>query len=405
MKILVAEDDRVSRKVLHRHLSKWDHEPICAEDGARAWELLRSSDDFHLAILDWNMPGLNGVELCRKIRQTPRLCHLYLILLTGRAEKKDLVDGLAAGADDYIVKPFDPLELSSRLEVGRRIVEQNLLLQEQNKALERYAHDMESLAEQRSRMLIHADRLASLGTLTAGIAHEINNPTTFISGNAQTLERIWPIIETALMTVRADDSVKAKKIDLVLGEYPRMIAGIRNGVSRVTAIVKGLKSFARLDRGAMKRLDINACLEEGMLICGNRMKRLQIIRELAAALPPIDGDPQQLEQVFINLFVNSADALEESGVKNGQLVLHSRHEDGWVVVEVRDNGPGIPSERCDDIWKPFFTTKETGKGTGLGLAISQGIIAEHGGRIGVARGPEGGACFTVHLPVPEGGCP
>lgn len=404
MKLIVAEDDRVSRKVLGRHLTRWGYEPFMAEDGAFAWDELSRDRDYHLAILDWNMPRINGIELCRRIRETPELSHLYIILLTGRTEKKDLVTGFEAGADDYVVKPFDPVELSVRLKVGRRLVESALLLKEKNRELNRYAHEMEDLAEERSRMLIHADRLASLGTLTAGIAHEVNNPNTFISGNAQTLERIWPIIQTALTNERARSPEKSKKLDLVLEEFPRMVGGIRKGVTRVTSIVKGLKSFARVSKNSSTLFDLNECLEQGLLICDNKIKHLmRIERDFAQDLPQIMGDPQKLEQVFVNLFVNAADAVEELCRNDlGRLRIQTKVSMGMVTVVIEDDGPGIPTEKINHVWKPFYTTKDTGKGTGLGLAISQGIVHDHGGEIRVDNPPEGGARFTITLPIPKG---
>jgi len=403
MNILVAEDDRVSLKMLNRHLTNWGYATRCIEDGAEAWQTLRSEDDIHLAILDWNMPGLDGLALCRKIRADPDLATTYLILLTGRGEKDDLLQGFEAGADDYVVKPFDPLELSSRLKVGRRIVEQNLLLQTKNQELARYAHEMERLAEERARMLIHADRLASLGTLTAGMAHEINNPTTFISGNAQTLERIQPIITEALRNSIAGKHGNTAKVELVLEAYPKMIAGIRSGVSRIAGIVKGLQCFPRTGRNTTETFAVNDCLEGAMLICGNRLKCLEVIRELDEDIPHLEGDPQRIEQVFINMIVNAADALEEGRRAAPRLVIGSRVEGAQVVIEIRDNGPGIAEDAIAEIWKPFYTTKGVGRGTGLGLSISEGIVADHGGRIEVDRAPEGGARFRVRLPVPDGG--
>jgi len=403
MKVLVAEDDRVSRRVLGRYLTKWGYEGVCVEDGAQAWKLFTEQGDFHLAILDWNMPGYNGIQLCRKIRRNEKYKHVYIILLTGRSEKKDLVVGFEAGADDYVVKPFDPVELASRLKVGCRLVESSLLLFVKNKELNHYADEMENLAEDRAKMLVHSDRLASLGTLTAGIAHEINNPTTFISGNAQTLERVSPIVETALRNEMENHPEKARKIEMVLEEMPKMIAGIRNGVSRVTAIVKGLKSFARVGKNTKEPFHINHCLDQGLLICNNKLKQQLVVeKNYANELLPVTGDPQKLEQVFINLFVNAADAHEEQGLKTpGTLYLRTQGFEGYIQIEVEDDGPGIPKDKLRDIWKPFFTTKD-GKGTGLGLAISQGIIHDHMGEILVENMDKGGARFTIRLPTDEG---
>lgn len=399
IKVLVAEDDGVSRKVLERYLTKWGFSVTCTADGDAAWAEL-SSGVYHIAVLDWNMPGLSGIQLCEKIRDDEALSLLYIILLTGRTEKKDMVMGLEAGADDYVVKPFDPLELSSRLKVGCRLVESGLLLQKKNVELNHYAKEMESLAEERSKMLIHADRLASLGTLTAGVAHEINNPNTFISGNAQTLQRCWPIIEKILNDAHEQDPGN-RKLGMVIDEVPKMLDGIRNGVVRITAIVKGLKSFARVGKNTTETFAINKCLEDALLLCGNRLKyHVDVHKELSDDLPKCQGDPQKLEQVFVNLFTNAADAVEEKlGKGKGILKVMTQENEMGVLITVEDNGPGIPQAKLEDIWKPFFTTKKVGKGTGLGLAISQGIIADHGGTIQVTNLPDAGAQFKISLPA------
>ena len=401
MKVLVAEDDRISRRILEKYLRQWGYVVVCTVDGDQAWDALQN-DNFHMAVLDWMMPGLSGIDLCRQIRSDPRFKHLYLLLLSGRAEKRDMIDGLEAGADDYVVKPFDPMELGSRLKVGKRLVESGILLQQKNAELASYARDMEMLAEERAQMLVHSDRLASLGVLTAGVAHEINNPSTFISGNVQTLERCWPMIQAALQKEIELNPDRRRRIELVINEFPNMMSGIRNGVKRISKIVDGLKSFARIDGNELQDFEINHCLDQAMLLCSNRFKhKTKAVMALGADIPTITGDYQKMEQVFVNLFVNAADAIEEKAhlAEKGMLRICSEFKAPYINVTVEDNGPGIPKDKLRDIWKPFFTTKAVGKGTGLGLAISHGIIQDHGGDIYVENKPEGGARFTIKLPV------
>ncbi len=398
-KILVAEDDAVSRKILERYLNKWHYEVTVTVDGESAWQAL-TSGEFYLAILDWNMPGLSGIQICERIRADDRYALIYLILLTGRTERADIKLGFEAGADDYVVKPYDPVELYSRLKVACRLVESGLLLRQRNLELDRYAKEMESLAEERSRMLIHSDRLATLGTLTAGVAHEVNNPNTFISGNAQTLQRCWPRLKQCLeheLIAHPDDA----KLAMMIEEIPSMLEGIRIGVSRITAIVNGLKRYAGVGKNTIEALDLNRCIENALLLCSAHLKRrVQVVKTLERSLPSLMGDSQQLEQVFVNLFTNAADALDEKPKDSAHtLWIQTRIEDARIVVTVEDNGPGIPEHLLDTIWKPFVTTKKAGKGTGLGLAISQGIIHDHSGTITVANLPGAGACFTIALPL------
>lgn len=400
MKVLVAEDDRISRMVLERYLHKWSFETIPAENGEEAWNIFLRGDHFDIAILDWMMPQFTGLELCRKFREK-RKNDIHIILLTSKNSKADMIQAFEAGVDDFVTKPFDPLELGSRLKAGRRLVEARKMLHKKNMELENYARELESLADQRAQMLMHQDRLASLGTLTAGVAHEINNPATFISGNAQTLERMWQFMEPELRA-RCEHAEKPRQLEMALQEFPNMVAGIREGVRRISSIVNGLKAFARTNKSERMAIDIHECIESALMLCHNRIKyNYEVTRDFSDDLPQIVGDHQRLEQVFLNLIVNAADAMEKSVSQGnrGTIEITTRMEDDKLAVSIRDTGPGIAKARMGEIWKPFYTTKEAGKGTGLGLSISQSIIAEHGGNLVVTNHADGGAIFTIQLPI------
>lgn len=397
MKVLIAEDDSASRMALKITLQKWGHEVIVAEDGSQAWELLQIENP-KLAILDWMMPGVEGIELCRKIRGQSDCDYVYVILLTSRVEKEDIVAGLDAGADDYITKPFDREVLRSRIAVGVRIVQYETLLAEKNVQLQRYGSEMEKLAEERSKQLVHAERMATVGLLSAGIAHEINNPATFIAGNIQTLGKFYEDLEPVLLERTKQGCQDAEKLEFILQEMPKAVEGIRNGVRRISRIVKGLKSFCRKNENSVAACDINTCIEQALELCHNALKYyVTIERDLAENLPHITADSQQIEQVLINLFVNAADAMMEQG--QGTLSIKSQRADNSVVVKISDTGPGIPDDKLDDIWQPFFTTKPPDKGTGLGLFTVRGIIENHEGLISLENKSSGGVEFTITLPA------
>ena len=397
MKVLIAEDDSASRMALKITLQKWGHEVIVAEDGSQAWELLQIENP-KLAILDWMMPGVEGIELCRKIRGQSDCDYVYVILLTSRVEKEDIVAGLDAGADDYITKPFDREVLRSRIAVGVRIVQYETLLAEKNVQLQRYGSEMEKLAEERSKQLVHAERMATVGLLSAGIAHEINNPATFIAGNIQTLGKFYEDLEPVLLERTKQGCQDAEKLEFILQEMPKAVEGIRNGVRRISRIVKGLKSFCRKNENSVAACDINTCIEQALELCHNALKYyVTIERDLAENLPHITADSQQIEQVLINLIVNAADAMMEQG--QGTLSIKSQRADNSVVVKISDKGPGIPDDKLDDIWQPFFTTKPPDKGTGLGLFTVRGIIENHEGLISLENKSSGGVEFTITLPA------
>jgi C4-dicarboxylate-specific signal transduction histidine kinase len=399
MKVLIAEDDLASRLVLKVNLQKWGHEVVEAQDGDQAWQLLQTEKP-KIAILDWMMPGVEGMELCRRIRANTEGDYIYVILLTAKGGNEDVVVGLDAGADDYITKPFDREIMRSRIAVGERIVRYETLLAEKNAQLQRYSCEMEKIAEERSKQLVHAERMATVGVLSAGIAHEINNPTAFISGNIQTLGRFCSDLEPSLRKQMEENSENRGKLEFILEEMPKTVEGIQKGVARISRIVNGLKSFCRKNKDSEKTAacDLNTCIGQALELCHNALKyNVTVNKDIAEDLPQIKADSQQIEQVLINLFVNAADAMKEK--EQGIISIAAQCVDDSVTVKVSDNGQGIPDDKLNDIWQPFFTTKPPDKGTGLGLFTVQSIIENHEGQIKVENKSSGGAEFSFTLPA------
>jgi len=391
--VLVADDDSVTRQILTHALHKWGYETVAVDDGAQARELLLGDGPPRLALLDWMMPGYNGTDLCRILRERDDIPFIYKILVTSRDTKSDVVDGLEAGADDYVVKPFSLPEIHSRLEVGARLVRNEDALVLKNNQLRQVAEHLERLADERARQLVHADRMATLGTLAAGIAHEVNNPTSFISGNLQTFERFW--MDLADPLARLIDSgasqQEARKLGFIIEEMPRLVEGMRSGVSRIATIVKGLKTYAHRGENEFSDCDVRNCVSMALDLCRNTLKnRVEVEQCLADEPLPVRCCAQQIEQVLVNLLTNAADAVETEG--KGTLIVTAARDGKTVRLSVEDNGPGIPD----------FTTKDPGRGTGLGLSISLSIIENHGGVIRAENRREGGARFVFELPVAEG---
>lgn len=396
MKILIAEDDTPSRTLLERKLRGWDYEVIAAEDGSQAWDAVQKQTP-DIAILDWMMPGLDGVDVCRNIRNAKDLPYTYIIMLTAKEQDQDMLVAFDAGADDYILKPFDKDILRSRIAVGSRVINYDRKLTETNEQLRQDGYKMEKLAHERSKQLVHAERMATVGLLSAGIAHEINNPTAFISGNIQTLEKFWKDVEPILQPGSNDGKSLSGKIEFILEEMPNAIDGIRNGVERISKIVNGLKAFCRKDHGNLTLCDVNTCIEQSLELCRNPLKyHVTVEKELGENLPQIKADSQQIEQVLVNLFTNAVDAI---GEKDGVMTIETKIVDDTVLIMVGDSGPGIQEDKFNDIFQPFFTTKPVGSGTGLGLSTAIGIIENHQGHLEVTNKPTGGALFTISLPA------
>lgn len=258
-------------------------------------------------------------------------------------------------------------------------------------------HEQERL-EIQTRAFAQA-KLASLGELAAGVAHEINNPSTFISGNAQIIESFLPFI-TACIHQAPPGNPDAEKLGFIVAEMPESVKRIRSGVERITKIVNNLRSFSRKEGEDVERkpVDIHQVIETSLELCHNRLKySVEVVKQLSCAPAVVPGDRNKLEQVFVNLFMNAADSLE--GRADGSLTISTRREGGRCVITIRDNGPGIDHKILAKIWNPFFTTKPAGKGTGLGLSISKGIVESHDGEISAVNDADGGAAFLITLPL------
>jgi len=260
-------------------------------------------------------------------------------------------------------------------------------------------------SEYRLQQVIQADKLASLGEVVAGVAHEINNPNSFITYNLPLLEETWlflkPII-TGFSEINPNWQSAGLRIPELCQDMEEMIQAIRIGSDRITKVVSSLKDFARMDQNAITRpVCVNDVIEKTMVIVGGQLRKAtsQIRMDLSPGLPEIQGHLMKLEQVVANLLLNAANALPAK--EKGRISIATRyiHRIQSVLIEVEDNGTGMKPGIMDRIFEPFFTTRRDTGGTGLGLSLSYGLIKEHSGRIGVHSRPGIGTRFTVYLPV------
>jgi two-component system, NtrC family, sensor kinase len=390
MKVLIAEDDPISRRLLQSHLEKWGHAVTTAADGAEAWRLFQA-DHFPLVVSDWMMPELDGPELVRRIRADPRPGYVYVILLTARSQKEDVVLGMDAGANDFVTKPFDREELRVRVRAGARIVELEHTLAEQNQAL-----------REAQAALVQSEKLAGLGRLAAGLAHEINNPLAYVTNNLAVLRRDTQSALDALDAYRRGDAAAAARLEEAADleffrqQFARICDKTLEGLQRVRDIVRNLRDFARLDEAEFKDADLNAALASTVEILRNsaRQKGVQLETDFGP-LPPVPCHPGKINQVFLHLLENAVQACD----RGGTVTARTRAEGREAVVEIRDTGCGIAPEHRARLFEPFFTTKPVGQGTGLGLSVSFGIVRDHGGRIEVESEVGRGSTFRVRLPL------
>jgi two-component system NtrC family sensor kinase len=301
------------------------------------------------------------------------------------------------GTRGTIVTIHDSTELKKAAE---ELTRKNLRLNEALAALKR------SQAK-----VLHQEKMASIGQLAAGVAHEINNPIGFINSNLSTLGKYLSRL-SGFLAVQSEciasgspqeqvESVRQQqarlKIDYIVKDLEDLIRESLEGAERVRSIVADLKSFSRVDESEFKQADLNECLRSTINIVWNEIKYKATLKKELGEIPRTRCYPQQMNQVFMNLLVNAAHAIEHQGV----ITVRSWEEDGYACVSVADTGQGIPEANLNRIFEPFFTTKEVGKGTGLGLSITYDIVKKHNGEITVRSEPGKGTVFTVRIPVVE----
>lgn len=267
----------------------------------------------------------------------------------------------------------------------------------------REAHEALKRTQQQ---LLHSEKMASLGRLVAGVAHELNNPISFVLGNVHALQRYTERLRTYLDAVHGHEPaaeqarLRAKlRIDHLLADLPSLMEGTLEGAQRTADIVQGLKRFSAVDREERTRLDLNGVIERAIhWVCKGTAPQFEVHWQPG---PPcwVSGHAGQLLQVLMNLVQNAYDAASGADASPPTLWITLQAVGERVQLHCRDNGPGIAPEHLSRVFDPFFTTKAVGTGTGLGLSISYGIVERHGGRLAAANAPEGGALFTLELPA------
>jgi len=269
----------------------------------------------------------------------------------------------------------------------------------------REAHEALKRAQQQ---LMHSEKMASLGRLVAGVAHELNNPISFVLGNVHVLQRYGKRLDAYLEAVHRLElpaELQAKRaelrIDHLLTDLPSLMEGTLEGAQRTADIVNGLKRFSTAVHEEIAPVEINDVVERAILWVKKGTAPRFEVHWTRGPDCQVNGNAGQLLQVMMNLIQNAYDAAGGNGNKTPQLQIDMTQEGGQVQLRFADNGPGIAPEHLSRVFDPFFTTKSVGKGTGLGLSISYGIVEQHGGKLSVANLPQGGAQFTLTLPAIE----
>jgi PAS domain S-box-containing protein len=288
-------------------------------------------------------------------------------------------------------------DISARIENDQKLWRTNMELAEANVELKRT-----------QRLVIQQEKLASIGQLAAGVAHEINNPLGFLKSNSsmsvkftENLIGAWKEL-SALHPDSASAVAERFETEYAIESLGQMAGESSDGLDRIMRIVSNLKTFSRMDpEGSKAPYDLNAGIESSIVMAWNDLKYVAEIKKDLGELPKIEVNGNEINQVILNILVNAGQAIAGQGRSGkGKINISTRVEQKWIECKVSDDGPGIPEEIISKVFDPFFTTKEPGKGTGLGLSISYDIIVnKHGGTLTVESGPGKGATFTIGLPL------
>ena len=382
--ILIIDDERIILDLTTIILKNRGYNVMAAQDAVTGIEMACKVNP-DLVLLDYMMPGMDGLVALKELRR--RLPETYVIMFTGKGSEEIAVELMKAGASDYILKPFNNQDLTDRIETVLRIrtmeMSNRRLLLEREKLIEEIAswnRELENRVREKSEALeaaqheiVQTEKLASLGYLSAGMAHEIRNPLNSITLFLQ------------LLKGGTEDHEKLDYFDKIFKE-----------IDRIDGLLRKLLDASKRPRFTINEVSISQILDATLEIFRPQMELQKIVlnRDYRRIPPPILADTSEIEQIFTNLFLN---AIHEMS-KGGKLRVELDHDDQYIFIRISDTGKGISKEHLANVFDPFFTTKSSG--TGMGLAIVLRIVKTYHGKIEVEKSDAKGTTFCVRIPMP-----
>ncbi|MEG3934868.1 MULTISPECIES: response regulator [unclassified Microcoleus] len=431
--LLVVDDTPDNLRLLSTMLSDKGYKVRGVINGEMALKAARSTPP-DLILLDITMPQMNGYEVCQHLKADGRTSGIPVIFLSALDQVLDKVTAFAVGGVDYITKPFHLEEVLARVEnqltlqrLQKKLHEQNARLQESEAKEREKAQELELALQQLQNaqaQLIQSEKMSSLGNVVAGVAHEINNPISFIKGNLSPVreytEDLLRLVQLYAEdfpnpTAAIQEQLEAIDFTFLRNDLPKLIASMSIGADRIGEIVHSLRNFSRLDEAELKAVDIHEGLESTLMILQHRLKDeadqtiIKVVKEYED-LPKIECYAGQINQVFMNVLTNAIEALQSQKCLANDVddtspiptitICTKLLSDFQVGIYITDNGPGITEDIQQRIFEPFFTTKKVGQGKGLGLSISYTIVVDnHGGQLRCFSIPDQGATLAVEIPI------
>jgi signal transduction histidine kinase len=397
--ILIVDDSATNLSVLSQALKIAGYKVRLAADGEAALSILEKcaisaskSCLPELILLDIQMPGIDGFETCRRIKANPATNSIPIIFMTALADVESKVKGLSLGAVDYITKPFEQDEVIARVNIHWQ-------LKQLTDNLEQQVKERTAALQQAQVQVVQQEKLSALGQLVAGVAHEINNPLTFLSSNIEPAKEYLEDITEVLRLYKKHypepapeiaSEISERDLEFAIEDFSNLLDSMQVGTERIKNISLSLRNFARADRDTRIAIDLHEALDSTLLLLKHRLKEqadrpaIEVILNYGE-LPAIECYPGPMNQVFMNLLANAIDALEEAWEKERRsltIKITTVAFGDRAIVRIADNGLGMTEEIQKHLFEPLFTTKTLGKGTGLGLSIARQIVTEkHGGEL------------------------
>ncbi|MGZ9038805.1 MAG: ATP-binding protein [Burkholderiales bacterium] len=409
--VLVVDDEPIARRLAVKVLGQAGLRTEVAENGESALcAFARAQHD--AVLLDVMMPDIYGFEVCERLRALPGGATTPVLMMTALSDTASIERAYESGATDFITKPIHWPLLGHRL---RYMLRAACAEQALRQSIDELRQTNEQLQETRTQLL-QSEKMASIGQLAAGVAHEINNPIGYVKSNFGSLDTYLSQLFEVIQIYQDEEAFiidpaalaritgvrQSVDLEFLSKDVFALLKESREGISRVGKIVQDLKDFSRVGAGdEWGWANLHEGLETTINIVNNEIKyKAQLMKEYGE-LPEVECLPSQLNQVFLNLLVNAAHAIDTQGTITISSAVHG--DEVWI--EVADTGKGIAPEHLNRIFDPFFTTKPVGKGTGLGLALSYGIVQKHHGRIEVQSELGHGTTFRVCLPINQKAVP